>query len=120
MKKLFISCPMAGRTEENIRKSIDRMHKIAEAVFNEELEAIESYIPDHAPDTKHDRIWHLGESIKMMADADYFIGVSEYRFNSCNIERNIAERCNIKEYLVPFGFVADDAAEDEGCVPCEW
>lgn len=25
MKKLFISCPMKGRTEENIRKSMERM-----------------------------------------------------------------------------------------------
>lgn len=30
MKKLFISVPMKGRTEENIRKSIEKMHKIAE------------------------------------------------------------------------------------------
>ena len=120
MKKLFISCPMAGRTEENIRKSIDRMHKIAEAVFDEELEVIESYIPDHAPDTKHDRIWHLGESIKMMADADYFIGINEYKFAGCSFERGIAERYGIKGYIVPLGFIGDDVAEDEGCVPCEW
>lgn len=30
MKKLFISCPMTGREEENIEKSIEKMHKIAE------------------------------------------------------------------------------------------
>lgn len=40
MKKLFISCPMKGRTEENIRKSMEKMHKIAEAVFEQELEVI--------------------------------------------------------------------------------
>lgn len=38
MKKLFVSCPMRDRTEENIRKSIEKMHRIAEAVFDEELE----------------------------------------------------------------------------------
>ena len=119
MKKLFISCPMAGRTEENIRKSIDRMHRIAEAVFNEELEVIESYIPDHAPDTKHDRIWHLGESIKMMADADYFIGVSGYKFAGCSFERSIAERHGIKGYVIPERFIADDIATDEACTVCE-
>lgn len=27
MKKLFISCPMKGRTEENIRKSMEKMHR---------------------------------------------------------------------------------------------
>lgn len=44
MKKLFISCPMKGRTEENISKSMDQMHKIAEIIFDQELEAIPTYI----------------------------------------------------------------------------
>lgn len=43
MEKLFISCPMRGRTEEQIRKSMERMHKIAEAIFDEELEVIPTY-----------------------------------------------------------------------------
>ena len=47
MKKLFISCPMKGRTEEQIRDSRNKMHKIAEAVFGEELEVIDSYIKKH-------------------------------------------------------------------------
>lgn len=117
MKKLFISCPMAGRTEENIRKSIDRMHKIAEAVFDEELEVIESYIPDRAPDTKHDRIWYLGESIKMMADADYFIGIVGYQFNGCSFERSVAEQYGIKGYTVPARIIADDVAPNDDCAP---
>ena len=50
MKKLFISCPMKGRTEEDIRKSIHRMHKMAEAAFDQELEVIPSYIEDKPPE----------------------------------------------------------------------
>ena len=30
MKKLFISCPMKGRTEENIKNTMNRLHKLAE------------------------------------------------------------------------------------------
>lgn len=119
MKKLFISCPMAGRTEENIRKSMEKMHRIAEVIFDEELEVMESYTPDHAPKTKHDRIWYLGESIKMMADADYFIGIEGYKFDGCALERSIAERYGIKGHIVPIGFIADDVAKDV-CVPREW
>lgn len=37
MKKLFISCPMRGRTEYAIKASMEQMHRIAEAVFGEEL-----------------------------------------------------------------------------------
>lgn len=34
LKKLFISCPMHGRTKEAIEKSMDKMHKIAEIYFD--------------------------------------------------------------------------------------
>ena len=50
MKKLFISCPMKGRTEENIRKSMEKMHKIAEIIFDQELEVIPTYINDNPPE----------------------------------------------------------------------
>ena len=52
MKKLFISCPMKGRTEENIRKSMEKMHKIAEIIFDQELEVIPTYIEDNPPENK--------------------------------------------------------------------
>ena len=37
MKKLFISCPMKGRTNENIEISIEKMHKMAEIIFDQPL-----------------------------------------------------------------------------------
>lgn len=48
-KKLFISCPMKGRTEEDIRHDMNRMHKMAEIVFDQELEVIPSYIENDPP-----------------------------------------------------------------------
>ena len=47
MKKLFVSVPMKGRTEEEIKASIQKMKKIAEIYEGEELELIESYIEDN-------------------------------------------------------------------------
>ena len=52
MKKLFISCPMKNRSEENIRMTFDRLHKIAEAVYGESLEVIPTYIEDNPPKCK--------------------------------------------------------------------
>ena len=49
MKKLFVSVPMKGRKEENIKRDIEKMHKIAEAVFGEELELLDSYIEENPP-----------------------------------------------------------------------
>lgn len=113
-KKLFISCPMKGRTEEKIRNSMDRMHKIAEIMFDQELEVIPSYIPGNAPDACIRPVWYLGESIKKMSEADYFIGVcyTEY-FKGCNAEAQIARSYGIRSYFVDMHMFMPDAAEIE-------
>lgn len=108
MKKLFISCPMRGRTEENIRNSMERMHKMAEAFFGQELEVIPSYIPDRAPDTVNRRIWYLGESIKLMSEAEYFIGVNHYEaFAGCCVENEVARYYGIPRFFVDIEMMPD-------------
>ena len=77
MKKLFVSVPMKGRTEEEIKASIQKMKKIAEVYEGEELELIDSYIEDNPPQNKNQAVWYLGESIKKLAQADVFIGISD-------------------------------------------
>ena len=101
MKKLFVSVPMKGRTEEEIRKTIDKMKKIAEIFEGEELELIESYIEDNPPKDNNQAIWFLGESLKKLAQADVFIGISEaWDWSGCQIERETAERYGIKRYFI--------------------
>lgn len=112
MKKLFISCPMRGRTEENIKNSMARMHKIAELVFDQELEAIDTYIPDSAPEGVNRGVWYLGESIKRMAAADYFIGIGYSDvFKGCEIERDIAASYGIPIATVSVEEMMPDAYE---------
>ena len=113
MKKLFISCPMRDRTDENIRNSMARMHKIAEGWFGEELEVIPTYIPDSAPENiTRSRIWYLGESIKMMSEADYFIGIEwDPAVPGCNVEREVAMSYKIPFALVAMRYVMPDAYE---------
>lgn len=97
MKKLFISCPMRGRTDENIRKSIEWLHKYAELVTGEELEVIESYKPFEVVNSKNTSVYMLGESIKRMAEADYVVGVGYTDFwRGCSHERNIALAYGLK------------------------
>lgn len=123
MKKLFISCPMKGRTEENIRASIEKMHKIAEIVFGEKLEPIKSYISG-APTKGNEGIWMLGRSIQLLSEADFFIGIDTYSdiFNGCMIEREVARRYGIRSMLVnmhelmPDALEVDRTAFDNTCV----
>lgn len=51
------------------------MHKIAEAVFGEELEVIPTYFEDDPPENTNMALWYLGESIKKLSEADRFIGI---------------------------------------------
>ena len=108
MKKLFISCPMKGRTEENVRNSMDKMHKLAELVFGEELEVIDSlsclchYIEHDPPENVNRDVYMLGESIKKLSKADYFIGIIDIRnkYKGCYIEETVANQYGIKKYMI--------------------
>lgn len=109
---------LKGRTDEAIKDSIERMHRIAEAVFNEKLEIIPSYIEYDPPESCKQAVWYLGESIKKMAEADYFIGVRDTDgFSGCNIERSVARAYGIKSYLVDiFEMFQDVAAIDVAAI----
>lgn len=77
---------MNGYSREEILKERDRI----EAKFSGN-EFIDSYIdvPEMMGDT---RIWCLGESIKMMADADLVVVPHEaYRYDGCSVELSVAE-----------------------------
>lgn len=109
MKKLFVSVPMKGRTEEEIKASIQKMKKIAEIYEGEELKLIDSYAKSTPPKDSKEAVWYLGESLKKLARADVFIGICEnYDWNGCFIERETAEKYGIKAYMVPARYVIDD------------
>lgn len=101
MKKLFVSIPMKGRTEEEIKASIEKMKKIAEIYEGEKLELIDSYIEDNPPKDNNQAIWYLSKSIEKMAKADVFIGITDtWDWNGCHIEEEVAGRYGIKMYHV--------------------
>lgn len=125
MKKLFISVPMKGRTEKEIRASIEKMKKIAEVYEGEELELIDSYIEDNPPKDNNQAIWFLGEALKKLATADVFIGITnDWDWSGCYIEREVAGRYGIKHYSVDPEIVIEnyrDLMEKNSvkvCSPC--
>jgi hypothetical protein len=105
---------MKGRTEENIKKSREQMHKIAEIIFDQELEVIPSYI-EHRPLENNNRaVWYLGASIQMLSEADFFIGIECCDFfNGCHIESEVARRYGIRSTFVRMYEIMPDAAEIE-------
>lgn len=112
MKKLFVSVPMKGRETEDIKRSIEKMKKIAEIYVGEELELIDSYIEDNPPTDTHEAIWYLGEAIKKLAEADVFICIADaFNWSGCHVEDEVARRYKIKRYYVPSEAVIENYRE---------
>lgn len=91
---------------------MDRMHKMAEIVFDEELEVIPTYVKHDPPETGNKAIRCLGESIKKMAEADYFIGVQFLEnFRGCDIESCVARAYEIRSTYVDLEAMMPDVLE---------
>lgn len=112
MKKLFVSIPMKGRSEEDIRKSIAKMKNIVEAYEGEEVELIDSYVKDNPPENNNQALWYLGESIKKLSEADIMVTIDDrYSWNGCVVEYEAACRYGIKVYTIPANVVIDNYSE---------
>ena len=110
MRKLFVSIPMKDRTEEAIKASIDKMHKIAEVLEGEKLELLDTYITEMPPeDCTNKGIWYLSKIFKQLAYADVFIGITvEHLWRGCQVETDTASRYGIKCYQVNPRYVIDN------------
>lgn len=89
MKKLFISQPMRGKTNEEILAVREKAIESAERNLGEKVEVIDSFFQD-AP-TDANPLWYLAKSIELLSTADvaYFAkGWEDAR--GCRIENACA------------------------------
>lgn len=87
MKKLFISQPMNGKTNEQILE--ERQKAISS--FDDEVEVIDSFFKDAPRDATP--LWYLGESIKLLGDADVVYFCKDWeKYRGCTIEHECAVR----------------------------
>lgn len=94
MKKLFISQPMRGKTDEEILVVRKQAIESAEKLVGEPVEVIDSFFQDAPAGAKP--LWFLGKSLELLADADvvYFApGWEEAR--GCKIEHTCAVEYSI-------------------------
>ena len=108
MKKLFISCPMNELSDGAIEKIREQMHKIAELIFGQELEVIDSFFKNDINDDdnviQNYPVYYLGESLKMLSKADYFIGIDYLAgHKGCEIENMVARSYGIPSYYIDSG-----------------
>jgi len=90
MKKLFISCPMAGVPDEVILGERVRIHQKAEAALGEKLEVIDSFVDGRTFTEKNAPVRYLSQSIRFLAEADVAaFGKGWERARGCRIEHQI-------------------------------
>lgn len=92
MSKIFISQPMNGKTNEEIEDERDSIiDKLATqfARENECIDIIYSFFKNAPHDTKP--LWYLGESIKLMSEADIVFFCDGWQTaRGCQIEHDCA------------------------------
>ena len=89
MKKLFISQPMRGKTDEEILAVREKAIASAERFLGEKVEVIDSFFQNAPADAKP--LWYLGKSLELLATADvaYFAKGWETA-RGCRIENTCA------------------------------
>ena len=98
MKKLFISQPMRGLTDEEILKTREEIRARAEHAIGEPVELIDSFIKDYPGETnKSIPVWYLGKSIQLLSQADIaYFGGNWRNARGCKIEHEVARTYGIK------------------------
>lgn len=89
MKRLFISQPMRGKSDEQILKERQEAIEKAKEFCGEDVEVIDSFFQNAPADARP--LWFLGKSLELLSTADiaYFAkGWQEAR--GCKIENECA------------------------------
>jgi hypothetical protein len=100
MKKLYVCCPVKGREWKNVVDSFEKMKKIAEIVFEEELEIIN---PPLAMELKEVTLNDMARHLMNMAEADYFVGMYGWLgegYRNIELENDLAFKYDIKRIML--------------------
>ena len=97
MKKVFVSLPMNGKTDEEILKEREECFERAKHILGEDTELIDTFITEDPPEGCNVGLWYLAKSLELMANADIVYlahGWDEAR--GCVLEHEAAIHYGIK------------------------
>ena len=97
MKKLFISQPMRGLSDQEILKAREEILIKAEKKIGEPVELIDSFIEEFPGEiNKTIPVYYLGKSIDFLSQADIaYFGEGWKNARGCKIEHEIAVQYGI-------------------------
>lgn len=89
MKRLFISQPMRGKTNEEILAVRAKAIESAERHLGEKVEVIDSFFRDAPVDAKP--LWYLAKSLELLSTADVAYFAQDWEnYRGCRIENTCA------------------------------
>lgn len=92
-KKVFISQPMSGKRERDIMEDrVAILEQLARfSIYEKDIDIINTYIKDDAPDDSNVRLWYLGKTIELLAQADLVVFAKNWeKARGCRVERECA------------------------------
>lgn len=97
--KLFISQPMNGLTDDDIKTKREEIIKKVQEDFNDStIEVIDSFIETAPPDAKP--LWYLGKSLEFLSNADIVYFTKGWdKARGCKIEHLCAVVYGIKNII---------------------
>lgn len=106
-KKIFVSIPMRGREQYEIKERMQRLFKLASAYLDEECELIDSLNPVYTEELQNNNVvdvapLYLGASIKLLSQADLVIFDKDWMAaEGCRIEKQVCDTYRIKHIVEP-------------------
>ena len=95
MKKLFISQPMKGKTNEEIEAERAKAIEAAKEALNDEVEVLDSFFKDAPVDARP--LWFLGKSFELLSTADVAYFAKDWdKYRGCKLEHTAALEYGIK------------------------
>ena len=112
MKTVFLSLPMKGRTDNDIKQTIKSMARIILAMYpGEDIKFVDNFSSSHSfaneeeDETKNKSLLYLGEAIKKMAKCDYIAVIENhncnlYNYRGCYIEEEVARNYGLHFIII--------------------
>ena len=93
MKNVFISQPMNGKKDKEIRLERQQAIKDIRLLLKEDINVIDSFLTKTPKDATP--LWYLGESLKLMSYADIVVFLPHWQdYRGCIIEHLCAKKYN--------------------------
>lgn len=95
MKRLFISQPMKGKTDEEIIKERELAIEEVKKALNDDVTIIDSFFQGAPADAKP--LWFLGKSFELLSTADIAYFAKDWeKYRGCKMEHEAAIQYGIQ------------------------